>query len=449
MTNRSTTSRLKSKPIPQKNFFSSSATMQDVVSIILGGGEGTRLHPLTLTRCKPDINFGGKYRLIDVPISNSYHANCYRIFVLTQFLSSSLHHHISSTYMQNGKTCHQIEVLTAEQTPTNKSWYQGTADAVRQNLHYLLEYPSEYFLILSGDQLYNIDFNHMLEFAKKTDADVTIATLPVTEKEATRLGILKIDEQHIITNFHEKPQEKSVLKDLKSPLSLLKTMGKRAAKKEFLGSMGIYLFKRKALAKLLKEDQREDFGKHLIPSKVASGRVAAYIYDGYWEDIGTIGTFYHANMALTQETPPFNFYDERRPIFAKRYDLPPSKFLQTTTSRSLICDGCLIDSAHLSQTILGPRTVINKGCELQQTYIMGNDYYQTFANDYHDFPISPSIGENSMIQRAIIDKNVAIGKNVRLINKEKLLHYDGKNIFIRDGIIVVPRGAFIPDNYVL
>jgi len=449
MANCSITSNYNSKKTSKKPTSTSLTGMKDVVSIILGGGEGTRLHPLTLTRCKPDINFGGKYRLIDVPISNSYHANCYRIFVLTQFLSSSLHHHISSTYLQNGKTANQIEVLTAEQKPTSKMWYQGTADAVRQNLDYLLEHPFEYFLILSGDQLYNIDFNKMLEFAKETDADVTLATLPVTAAEAGRLGILKIDDENIITSFHEKPQEKTLLEDLKSPLNLLKKMGAKSSKKEFLGSMGIYLFKRKALTNLLKDDNRNDFGKHLIPSQVSNGRVAAFVYEGYWEDIGTIGTFYEANMALTQEKAPFNFYDESRPIFSNRYDLPPSKFSNTQLKNSLFCDGCLVKATEISQSILGPRSVIDKNCVLYNTYVMGNDYYSTFVNDYHKFPVRPSIGENSVINRAIIDRNAAIGKNVQLVNKQKLMHYDGKNVFIRDGIIVVPRGAIIPDGFIL
>jgi len=423
--------------------------MKDVASVILGGGEGTRLHPLTLTRCKPDVNFGGKYRLIDVPISNSYYSNCYRIVVWTQFLSSSLHHHIFNTYMQNGKMANHIEILAAEQKPTNKLWYQGTADAVRQNIEYLLEHPIEYFLILSGDQLYNIDFTEMMRFAKETDADVTIATLPVTAQQATRLGILKIDARHMVTHFHEKPQEKAILNNLKSPLDLLKKMGAKSAKREFLGSMGIYVFKRKALVNLLREDNREDFGKHLIPTKVASGKVAAFVYEGYWEDIGTIGTFFDANMALLLEKPPFNFYDENRPIFSNPCDLPPSKISKTELKHSLFCGGCLVEADEITRSILGPRSVIDKGSILSEVYVMGNDYYSTFENDYHQFPLRPCIGENSIIKCAIIDRNVAIGKNVQLLNKKKLTHYDGNNIFIRDGIIVVPRGANIPDGFIL
>ncbi len=450
MINQSIASSLNLKN-PLKNHSSApSSSMKNVASVILGGGEGKRLHPLTLTRCKPDINFGGRYRLIDIPISNSYYANCYRIFVLTQFLSSSLHQHISHTYMQTGKMSHQIEILAADQKPSNKTWYQGTADAVRQNIEYLLEHPIEYFLILSGDQLYNIDFTQMMKFAEETDADVTIAALPVTAKEAGRLGILKIDAQNMITNFHEKPQEKELLEHLKSPLNLLQKMShKSSSKKEFLGSMGIYLFKRKALVDLLREDIREDFGKHLIPTKVTKGKVAAFVYEGYWEDIGTIGSFFEANMALTHQDPLFNFHNEKRPLFSNRYDLPPTRFSQTQLKQALFCEGCLIEADEITQSILGPRSVIGKGCVLRDTYLMGNDYYTTFKNDYHDFPLRPSIGENSVIKRAIIDRNVAIGKNVQLLNKKKLMHYDGNNIFIRDGVIVVPRGANIPDGFIL
>lgn len=426
------------------------ADMRSVASIILGGGEGTRLYPLTLTRSKPAVNFGGKYRLIDVPLSNSIHANCYKIFVLTQFLSSSLHKHIFQTYMQRGRAAHQIEILTAEQTPTNKSWYQGTADAVRQNIDYLMECPVDYFLILSGDQLYNINFAEMVQFAQQTDADVTIAALPVTAQEASRLGILKINSQNFITDFYEKPKDKADLHKLRTPTALLTPLiSGLSNKRNYLGSMGIYLFKRKALIELLMQDLREDFGQHLIPTKVKSGKAAAFIYDGYWEDIGTLETFYEANMALTQPNAPFNFHNENRPIFSHHYDLPPARFAQTKVKQSIVCEGSIIEADTLIGSILGPRTIIQKGTYIRDSYLMGNDYYTSSIQDHQRLPQQPQIGKNCLINRTIIDKNASIGNEVQLVNKQKLTHYNGENIYIRDGIIVVPRGATIPDGFIL
>lgn len=427
-----------------------SIDMKLVASIILGGGEGTRLYPLTLTRCKPAINFGGKYRLIDVPISNSIHADCYKIFVLTQFLSSSLHHHIFQTYMQGGRTSGLIEILTAEQKPTQKSWYQGTADAVRQNIDYLLESPVEYFLILSGDQLYNINFREMLLFAKSVDADVVVAALPVNAQDATRMGILKVNDCNFITDFYEKPQDQTLLHRLRSPSGIIERAGVPASsKRNYLGSMGIYLFKRKALVDLLMKDPREDFGKHLIPTQVEMGRVAAFLYEGYWEDIGTIETFYQANMGLTNPKPQFSFHNEARPIFTCRYDLPPAKFFDTQIKQTILCEGAMIEADELTHSILGPRSVIHKGAIIRDSYIMGNDYYESIVRDHHRLPPNPHIGENCILSRTIVDKNATIGKGVQLINKQKLTHYNGENVFIRDGIIIVPRGATIPDGFIL
>lgn len=427
-----------------------SIDMKLVASIILGGGEGTRLYPLTLTRCKPAINFGGKYRLIDVPISNSIHADCYKIFVLTQFLSSSLHHHIFQTYMQGGRASGLIEILTAEQKPTQKSWFQGTADAVRQNIDYLLESPVEYFLILSGDQLYNINFREMLSFAKTTNADVVIAALPVNAQDATRMGVLKVNEDNFITEFFEKPQDRALLQKLRSPQAVIERIGVQSeSKRNYLGSMGIYLFKRKALVDLLMKDPREDFGKHLIPTQVEKGNVAAFLYEGYWEDIGTIETFYQANMALTDPRPQFSFHNEERPIFTCRYDLPPAKFLDTQIKQTILCEGAMIDADEVTHSILGPRAVVHRGSIIRDSYIMGNDYYESLVRDHHRLPPSPHIGANCIITRTIVDKNATIGKGVRLINKQKLAHYNGENIFIRDGIIIVPRGATIPDDFIL
>lgn len=428
---------------------SMSVDMKLVASIILSGGEGTRLYPLTLTRCKPAISFGGKYRLIDVPISHSIHADCYKIFVLTQFLSSSLHHHIFQTYLQTGKAT-SIEILTAEQKPTQRTWFQGTADAVRQNLDYLLESPVEYFLILSGDQLYNLNFRKMVRFAKEKDVDLVVASLPVTAQEASRMGILKVDSQDFITDFYEKPQDKALLQKLRSSSNVIERAGvDPSSKRQYLGSMGIYLFKRKALVDLITQDEREDFGKHLIPTKLQSGKVAAFLYDGYWEDIGTIETFYEANMALTEAQSPFNFYSEKQPIFSFRYDLPPAKWSHTQVKQALVCEGSILEADEISHSIIGPRTVIHKGSIIRDSYMMGNDYYVSTVSDHHRLPSTPHIGEDCIIHKAIIDKNVQIGKGVQLINKQKLSHFNGDNIFIRDGIIIVPRGAVVPDGFIL
>jgi len=427
-----------------------SVDMKLLASIILGGGEGTRLYPLTLTRCKPAINFGGRYRLIDVPISNSIHADCRKIFVLTQFLSSSLHHHIFQTYMQGGPAAGLIEILTAEQKPAQKSWFRGTADAVRQNIDYLLENPVEYFLILSGDQLYNINFREMLYFAKSIDADVVVAALPVNAQEASRMGILKVDDAHWITHFHEKPDSRTVLQTLRSPLELIKRVGvSEGSQRDYLGSMGIYLFKRKALVDLLAKDPREDFGKHLIPTQVDMGRIAAFLYGGYWEDIGTIETFYQANMALTDPEPQFSFHDETRPIFTCRYDLPPAKFFDTQVKQTILCEGAMIEADELTHSILGPRSVIHKGAIIRDSYVMGNDYYGSTVRDHYRLPPAPHIGENCILSRVIVDKNATIGKGVQLINKQKLTHYNSESLLIRDGIIIVPRGASIPDGFIL
>lgn len=430
--------------------FQEPINMKTVASVILSGGEGTRLYPLTLTRSKPAISFGGKYRLIDVPISNSIHAECNKIFVITQFLSSSLHHHIFQTYLQNTKSAGLIEILTAEQKPSQKTWFQGTADAVRQNLDYLLEHPFEYFLILSGDQLYNMDFEKMVRFAKKTDADVVIAALPVTAQEAPRLGILKIDANDFIIDFQEKPQDRTVLNNLKSPAEVLERAGVHCASKRcYLGSMGIYLFKRKSLIDLLAQDPREDFGKHLIPTKLQTGNVAAFLFDDYWEDVGSIETFYQANMALTDVKPAFNLRNEERPIYGYKYDLPPAKIMSTQLNQAILCDGAFIEADEISHSILGPRTIIEKGSIIRDSYIMGNDYYHSEVEDNNRLPNRPHIGENCIIKRTIIDKNVSIGKGVQLINKQKLTHFNGENIFIRDGIIVVPRGVTLPDGFIL
>jgi len=423
--------------------------MNRVASIILGGGQGTRLFPLTITRCKPAINFGGKYRLIDVPISNALNSGCDKIFIITQFLSSSIHQHVFRTYHRDTFSGGFIELLPAEQKPSDLGWFQGTADAIRRNIDYFIETPVDYFLILSGDQLYNLDFRKMLSFANETDADLVIAALPVEEGEAKRMGLLKIDAHHFVRDFYEKPQEKRVLDRLKLSNTTLERIGVFGdGKSQYLGSMGIYLFKRQALLQLLQQDPREDFGRHLIPTKVSQGNVAAYLHHGYWEDIGTIESFYKANIALTQPDPRFNCYDETNPIFAAQLTLPGPKIKNTHVSHSIICEGAIIEGDEITNSILGPRSIIKTGCIIRDSYVIGNDFY-TPPIATPRLPEQLHIDENCIIRNAIIDKHVRIGKGVQLINKNKLSHYNGENIFIRDGIIVVPRGATLPDGFIL
>lgn len=423
--------------------------MDRVAAIILGGGQGTRLFPLTNSRPKPAINFGGRYRLIDVPISNCIHSFCRKIFVITQFLSSSLHQHVYQTYRFDSFSSGFIELLPAEQKPNNSGWFQGTADAVRKNLNYFIETPVDYFLILSGDQLYNMDFQKMVQFAMESNADLVIGALPVEEQEATRMGILKINQQQEVTLFFEKPQTQEQLLSLKSSSSQLEGRNfSSPSSRSWLGSMGIYLFKREALLKLLQDDSREDFGKHLIPTKVSQGNTYAYLYNGYWEDVGTIASFYHANMALTAPKPAFSCYSEQRPIFATHHYLPDPKFTKTLVTQSIICNGCIIEAKEIINSIIGPRTTIGKGTIICDSYVIGNEFY-TPPVPLDSLPPQFSIGSDCFIAKAIIDKHVYIGNDVKLVNKQQLQHYDSPNLYIRDGIIVIPRGATIPNGFSL
>lgn len=315
---------------------------------------------------------------------------------------------------------------------------------------YLTQSPIDYFLILSGDQLYNIDFHQIINFAIQSEADVVVAALPVPLEEATRMGILKVNDNHFITDFHEKPQEKDLLKTLISRLKPSeKTRAHTSKTSCYLGSMGIYVFRKKALYQIIKEDQSIDFGKHLIPRLVQEGRAAAFFYEGYWKDIGTIRSFYDANLALVDSSSPFDFYDEKRPIFSRNHNLPPAKFSNSQVKNALICDGAIIKSSKITHSIIGPGTVIEKDSVIKNSYLMGNSYYQSPVDAPPFLPSNPRIGEGCVIKGCIIDKNVTIGKRVKLLNINNLTNYDGKNIFIRDQVIVVPTGAIIPDDFII
>lgn len=419
--------------------------MSRVAAVILGGGAGSRLFPLTKNRCKPAISFAGRYRLIDVPISNSINSGCNKIFVITQFLSTSLHGHIFRAYRNDIFNGGFIELLSAEQKPSTQSWFKGTADAVRQNLEYLLALPVDYFLILSGDQLYTMDFREMVSTAKRTNADVVVAALPIDEEDCKRMGVLRIDSKNKIIDFVEKSEDPKILG--KMEMTEEQRQGCRDPNHKHLASMGIYLFKREVLFKLLLEDLREDFGKHLIPAMVEAGKASAHLFDGYWEDIGTIESFYEANMALTGSNPPFNCYNPRHPIYSSHNNLAGPKIGNSLINNSIICEGSIIDADEIRNSILGPRTVIEKGSVITDSYLMGNDYYAPPIQT-ESLPNALQIGRNCILTKTIVDKNVFMGNNVRLINRNNVQHYDGPDFYVRDGIIIVPQGATIPDGFI-
>lgn len=422
--------------------------MSEVTTIILGGGEGNRLFPLTQSCCKPNVSFGGRYRLIDVPISNAINSGCHKIFVITQFLSTSLHRHIIKTYGHFGFDSYGIEILSPELRPSKKSWFEGTADAVRQNIEYFLEHPFEYFLILSGDQLYTMDFRKILQLAKSTNADLVLAAQMITESECKRMGTLQIDQRQMITHFIEKPQDPSVIKKMQLPQDLKQQFSELNQRRNYLGSMGIYLFKKQFLLNLLASDPGKDFGMDLLPKCILKGNSAAYLFDGYWEDVGTIDSYYHANIKLTEPRPVFNCYDEMKPIYTAHTNIPAAKVSESAINNCIICEGSLIDKSKITHSILGPRSVIRAGCNITDSYLMGNDSYQ------HISPLNAhteelEIGENTVISKSIIEKNVRIGKNVSLINKKNIAHLDAENIYIRNGIIIVPHSVTIPDGFKL
>lgn len=417
-----------------------------VATVILGGGEGRRLYPLTLNCCKPYLSFGGNYRLIDVPVSNSISSGIRKIFVLTQYLSSVLHKHIMETYRFDAFSSGTVEILAAEQKPGQQEWYQGTADAVRQNIDYLSMLPVEYFLILSGDHLYNMNFMSMLRFAKQTDADLVVGSILIDEEEASRMGVMKVDDERRIVDFIEKPNDPELMRNYYHDEDAIKQMGiTNAVGRNYLASMGIYVFKREALIDLLRRDARDDFGKHLIPTKIEEGNVFSYVYNGYWEDIGTVSSYYKANLALTDTHPHFRLYDAERPVFSKSSDLPPAKVYDAHIIHSILCAGSVIDAREIKRSIIGKRVVIKPGTVIQESIVMGNDYYWVGGDDERNVPLQ--IGTNCVIKKAIIGQNVTIGNDVKIINKNNVKHFDGPNLCVRDGIVVVLANSTLEDGF--
>ncbi len=424
--------------------------MQDVMGIVLSGGRGQRLYPLTKERSKPAVPLAGKYRIIDIPISNCLNSEINKIFVLTQFNSASLNKHIVQTYKFDMFNDGFVDILAAEQTPDNPNWFQGTADAVRQSIKHFAPYDEVNFvLVLSGDQLYQMDFRHILNFHTENRADITVAALPVTAEETASLGIMKIQQRGRVVAFHEKPRPES-LPDLKCALPSCGTPA--GPPREYLASMGIYVFERNFLIKVLTESTATDFGHELIPEATLKYSVYAYVFDGYWTDIGTIRSFYEANLGLTTSLPHFNFYNVKMPIYTHPRNLPGSKLNNCNVHQSIVAEGCILNGADIKHSIIGVRSRIGGGSTVKNSIIMGADFFETAEdlerNAARKIP-NVGIGNHCTIINAIIDKNVRIGDNVSIINAHNLQEKDEENYFIRDGIIVVPKSAFIPNGTVI
>jgi len=416
---------------------------EKTLAIIMGGGAGSRLFPLTKERSKPAVPLAGKYRIVDIPISNCINSGLRRIYVLTQFNSTSLHRHINASYKFDNFSRSFVEILAAQQTPTDTSWYQGTADAVRQNLRDFLQYPYEYFVILSGDQLYRMDYGEVLNQHIATKADMTLATLPVGREAATAFGIMHTDAQRKIVRFEEKPSDPKMLDALRIPAPLLKELGRDADEELYQASMGIYIFNRQVLVDALDNDF-VDFGKHIIPDLIHKARVHSYIFQGYWEDIGTIRAFFDANLQLTDTVPQFNFFDTTAPMYTHARFLPGSKVNGATVRHAIISDGCIIDDVHIERAVIGIRSYIKPGTTIRNSIVMGADFYD--ADHASRGGPELGIGRNCVIDMAIIDKNARIGDGVVITPDGKPDNYDGPNYYIRDGIVVVPKGGVIPDG---
>ncbi len=437
-------SALSSQPV---NRFETEALLnRSTLGIVMGGGAGTRLFPLTKDRAKPAVPLAGKYRLVDIPISNCINSGVRQVYVLTQYNSASLNRHISRAYKFDLFSSGFVEILAAQQTPDGEAWYQGTADAVRQNLRYFTQGKYKYFLILSGDQLYRMDFRKVLAKHIEHNADITIATIPVDAERAKSFGIMQTDASGRISNFVEKPQKPSELKPLAMPLETVRELGLSEEEPHFEASMGIYVFNREMLIKALDNDLA-DFGRDIIPAAIKSSHVQSYPFQGYWEDIGTIRSFFEANLDLCSVIPRYDFFDSQAPIFTHARFLPATKINGGSIRHALLSDGCILSEAVIQNTILGVRTVVEEGTTIRDCIIMGADFYAGAVNSPTDRP-SPGIGKNCQIERAIIDKNVSIGANVVITPRGKPENFDHPEglYHIRDGIVVIPKDAVIPSG---
>ena len=417
-----------------------------ILAIILGGGQGSRLAPLTESRSKPAVPIAGKYRLVDIPISNCINSDIKRMFVLTQFNSASLNQHIKNTYHFSHFSTAFVDILAAEQTPDNPTWFQGTADAVRQCMQHFLNHDFEYALILSGDQLYQMDFNAMIKAHEASGASISIATLPVTAKEAPEFGILKTDSENFITSFIEKPHA-----DLLPQWTSEVSEEMKAEGKNYLASMGIYIFNRDLLVELMSNTETKDFGKEIIPQAIGKQKILSYQYEGYWTDIGNIDSFFEANLGLTDDIPKFNLFDNSSKIYTRARVLPPSKITGATTiDKSVIAEGSIINAASIDHCVVGIRSRIGKGSAISNSYLMGNDFYQNLeeiSTNFSNNVINIGIGERCVINYTIVDKNCRIGNDVKLNGGAHLDDINTPLYTVKDGIIVVKKGAVLPDGF--
>ena len=420
----------------------------DVVAVIMGGGAGTRLFPLTKDRSKPAVPLGGKYRLVDIPISNCINSELRRIFVLTQFNSSSLHRHIQDAYRFDVFAPGFVEILAAQQTPDRTDWYQGTADAVRQNLRQLNNYPHKLVLILSGDQLYRMDFRAVLEQHLASGADATVATIPVERDAAGAFGIMQVANDRRITRFVEKPKDPAILDSLRVDWDAVGGELTGVTPDALLASMGIYVFNREVLDQALAGTEA-DFGKHIIPSLIGARKVFAYLYQGYWEDVGTIRSFYEANLDLCEPLPKFNFYDATAPIFTHARYLPGSKIIKSRIERSVIADGCVINDAVIEHSLIGVRSRVQSGAIIRDSLVMGQDFYDTPDRDSPAGAPPMGIGHGTVVDRTIVDKNARIGDGVRISPDGKPAQMDGPNFHVRDGLVIIPKNAIVPHGTVI
>jgi glucose-1-phosphate adenylyltransferase len=419
---------------------------QPTLAIILGGGQGSRLSPLTEARSKPAVPIAGKYRLVDIPISNCLNSDINRMFVLTQFNSASLNQHIKNTYQFGNFSDAFVDILAAEQTPGNKNWFQGTADAVRQCMHHFMNYPFDYALILSGDQLYQMDFNQMIDAHVRAKADITLATLPVIAKEASEFGILKTDSKNIIKEFIEKPAQ-----ELLSGWASQVSEDMQNEGKIYLASMGIYVFNRDLLIKLMNNPETKDFGKEIIPQAIKTNKVVSYQYEGYWTDIGNIDSFYEANLGLTDDIPKFNLFDNSKVIYTRARLLPPSKISGTSMSKTVVSDGCIIHAKQIEHSVIGIRARIGKDTSIMNSYIMGNDYYQELGeiDQHHNDGKVMDIGERCYLDNCIVDKNCYIGNDVRVVGGKHLPDSNNPLYSVKEGIVVIKKGAVLPNGFVI
>ena len=422
-----------------------------VLAVIMGGGRGSRLYPLTKERCKPAVPLAGKYRLVDIPISNCLNSGLNRVYLLTQFNTASLHRHIQESYKFDPFGGGFVDILAAEQTEKGENWYQGTADAVRQNMHHFSDFGFDYLLVLSGDQLYRMDFNELLRQHITNGSEVTIAAKALPTSQVEGLGLMRVNDDLSISEFVEKPTDPAVIEGLAISEALQSNIKNSNGNKHCLASMGIYLFNRNLLIKSLENDMR-DFGKEIIPGLLGTSKLSSFIFDGYWEDIGTVASFFEANLSLASDLPPFNFFEADYPVYTHARYLPASKINKCSIDHAIIADGCIIHDAELNQCVIGVRSIIREGSKLERVVMMGGDYFETpeVVQELKYKGIPPiGVGRNCTIKNAIIDKSARIGHNVILTPDGKADETEGDGYFVRDGVIVVLKGAIIPDGAII